>query len=74
MYIMAKLDMVSHIRCHTPYTFLCLDYHPSPRAFHDFFLARQSAKEYFERIGDCHFCFAPKGLGVSIAGRSKEEI
>lgn len=22
-------------------------------------------EEYFERIGDCHFCFAPKGLGIS---------
>jgi hypothetical protein len=24
-------------------------------------------EEYFERIGDCHFCFAPKGLGIMTA-------
>ena len=23
----------------------------------------RAAQEYFDRIGDCHFCFTPKGLG-----------
>ena len=27
-------------------------------------LRRVGRKEYFDRIGQCHFCFAPKGLGV----------